>query len=307
MKVSLTSLKSSQSKPNSDKTLVLFTDDKGKVASSLNKKLPSLGKISWGQKKTLKTFLALNFNSYKNLILVGLGPISKCCGEDFRRLGALITKELKSQKLFSADVHLPQKLEVLQEEDILSTLVQGSLVYDFHYSENLTKKNKTPEVNLQFISIQNSKPLQTSFKNAQIISECINFARRLGDAPGNLMTPTILARETVQAAKNSNLKVTVWDQTRIKKEKFGGLLGVSLGSHQEPQFILMEYKGTSNKKTPICFVGKGLTFDAGGISIKPAAGMDEMKYDMCGGATTVASILAIAKLKIKSECYCFCS
>ena len=305
MKISLVSSKSSQSNSASNKTLVLFTDDKGKVASHFNKKLPSLGKISWGERKTLKTFLALNFNPYKNLILAGLGPISECCKEDFRRLGALIVKELKVQKLASADIYLPQKLGSLQEEDILSALVQGSQVYDFQYSENITAKKKTPKVDLQFIPSKNNNSLQTAFKNAQTISECVNFARKLGDAPGNLMTPTILARETVQAAKGSNLKVIVWDRTRIKKEKFGGLIGVSLGSHQEPKFIIMEYKGASSNKAPICFVGKGLTFDAGGISIKPAAGMDEMKYDMCGGAATIASMVAIAKLKLKVNVIAF--
>ena len=79
----------------------------------------------------------------------------------------------------------------------------------------------------------------------------------------------------------------------------GGLLGVSLGSGVEPRFIIMEYRGAGTQKKPLCFVGKGLTFDTGGVSIKPAQGMEEMKYDMCGGANVIATVIAIAKLKLK--------
>jgi leucyl aminopeptidase len=103
----------------------------------------------------------------------------------------------------------------------------------------------------------------------------------------------------VKAAKGTKLKVTIWDKARIKKEKMGGLLSVARGSSEEPRFIIMEYKGAAASKKPVCFVGKGLTFDTGGISIKPSAGMEEMKYDMCGGANVIGTMLAIAKLGLK--------
>jgi leucyl aminopeptidase len=142
--------------------------------------------------------------------------------------------------------------------------------------------------------------LKAAFSEGLTLGSCVNFSRRLGDMPGNLMTPTILADSAVAAAKGvANLKVTVWDKARIKKEKMGGLLGVSMGSDQEPRFIIMEYKGAAAAKKPLCYVGKGLTFDCGGISIKPSAGMEEMKYDMCGGANVIGALLAIAKLKLK--------
>ena len=95
------------------------------------------------------------------------------------------------------------------------------------------------------------------------------------------------------------MKVTAWDKARITKEKMDSLIGVSNGSAQEPRFIIMEYKGAAASKKPICFVGKGLTFDCGGISIKPSAGMEEMKFDMCGGAAVIAAMATIAKLKLK--------
>jgi leucyl aminopeptidase len=118
------------------------------------------------------------------------------------------------------------------------------------------------------------------------------------------MTPTILANTVVAAVKGTGIKATVWDKARIKKEKMGGLIGVSNGSDEEPRFIILEYKGAAASKKPICFVGKGLTFDCGGVSIKPSAGMEEMKYDMCGGANVIGAAIAIAKLKMKVNFYC---
>ncbi len=142
--------------------------------------------------------------------------------------------------------------------------------------------------------------LKKSIENAKIISEAVNIARALGDTPGNLMTPEILAKRVQEEARNTEkLKVTMWDKARIKKERMGGLYGVSLGSDVEPRFITMEYKGASPSKKPVCFVGKGLTFDSGGISLKPPPKMDEMKYDMCGGANVIGAMLAISRLQLK--------
>ena len=125
------------------------------------------------------------------------------------------------------------------------------------------------------------------------------FARYLGDCPANFMTPDQLGEEAKKSAKDTKMKVTLWDKTRIAKEKMDSLIGVSNGSDQEPRFIIMEYKGASPSKKPVCFVGKGLTFDSGGISIKPSANMEEMKFDMCGGGAVIATLSTIARLKLK--------
>ena len=113
------------------------------------------------------------------------------------------------------------------------------------------------------------------------------------------MTPTILANEVKAYTKNTRIKTIIWDKKKIEKENMGGLYGVSLGSSQEPRFIIMEYKGGKASKKPVILVGKGLTFDSGGISIKPSKAMDEMKFDMCGGAAVIGAMLAIEKLSLK--------
>lgn len=287
------------------KTLIVFCDDKKKVISEDLKLDKSFLELEIGKKKSVTPFLNANLNSdlegYSNVFLVGLGSLDHLTGEDLRRTAALVVKSLSTYKISKATIATPQKIsKKLTQNSFIQTFCEGLLIQEFSYNEHITtKKNKDSELQLLFSNVEDLKTAKNSLNQALIISEHVNFARHLGDAPGNLMTPTILAEETLEAAKGTGIKVTIWDKARIKKEKFGGLLGVSMGSDQEPRFIIMEYKGAGNTSPPICFVGKGLTFDAGGISIKPGAGMDEMKYDMCGSAAVISATLAIAKMKLK--------
>lgn len=282
-------------------TLVLFSDDKKKLFSG-EAKVKSFSNYEIGKKKSVMTFLNNKLEHYENVLVVGLGSIDEITGEDIRRSAALTLKSLKSSKLSNVTVNIPTKLSKSISQDIfLECFTQGLMVCDFSYDENKTssKKDKKEELEITYSNVGDVKTTKKTLADSIIMAEQINFARRLGDAPGNLMTPTILADETVKAAKGTGVKVTVWDKAKIKKEKFGGLMGVAAGSDQDPRFIILEYKGGNTSTAPICFVGKGLTFDAGGISIKPGAGMDEMKYDMCGSTAVIAGVLAMAKLKLK--------
>ena len=181
-------------------------------------------------------------------------------------------------------------------------LTLASYVFDELKSSSASQKKDAKKEDLQIHVVSkngNDKVIKAAFADGLTLGSCVNFSRRLGDLPGNLMTPKDLAAAAVEGARGTSIKVTVWDKERIKKEKMGGLLGVSMGSSEEPRFIIMEYKGAAASKKPVIFVGKGLTFDCGGISIKPSANMEEMKYDMCGGANVIGTIIAIAKLKLK--------
>lgn len=286
---------------NNNKSLVIFCDDKKKVLSSGVKLDKDFLEYDLGKKKSITTFLNTDLNVYKNVFIVGLGSVDDLSGEDLRRTAALVLKTLKANKINKVTVATPTRLnKSLDQSSFIEKFSQGLTVTEFNYNENITtKKEKDIEIHFVFSNVEDVKSAKAALLDGQIIAEQVNFARRLGDTPGNLMTPTILAQETENAAKGTGIKVTVWDKARIKKEKFGGLLGVSMGSDQDPRFIIMEYKGASPSTAPICFVGKGLTFDAGGISIKPGAGMDEMKYDMCGSAAVISATLAIARLKLK--------
>src|SRR5690606_35667598 len=123
---------------------------------------------------------------------------------------------------------------------------------------------------------------KSAVTRAELLARAVCFARSLGDRPGNVLTPTELARLVAEMAKKRKIKCTVWNRAQIEKEKMGLLMGVAKGSGQEPRFVILEYRGGKKGDKPIALVGKGVTFDSGGISIKPAPSMEEMKYDMMG-------------------------
>lgn len=248
-------------------------------------------------------FRGLEFHGHDNILVIGSGALKTA--EDFRRLGSHFLKAAKGTKLKNFTFPL-ENFATEKNADSLAAFYEG--FYLTNYSVDVMKSKKKEDKKdeaIKFEVIGNAGAINTSRKAhdyAQTLSECINFARHLGDLPGNVLTPPELAKRTVNEAKNTKLKVTVWDRARIEKENMGCLLGVSMGGvggGPDPRLIIMEYNGAGKSKKPVCFVGKGLTFDTGGISIKPAAGMQEMKYDMCGGANVVGTMLALAKLKLK--------
>ncbi|MCR4331130.1 MAG: leucyl aminopeptidase [Sulfuricaulis sp.] len=141
-------------------------------------------------------------------------------------------------------------------------------------------------------------PGEQAIREGRAIAEGMKLARDLGNLPGNLCTPAYLAEQAVEIGKQYGLKITVLEKDDMQKLGMGALLSVARGSRQPPKLIVLEYHGGKEGEPPVALVGKGLTFDAGGISIKPAANMDEMKYDMCGGASVLGAVKAAAELKL---------
>ncbi|HFC36087.1 MAG TPA: leucyl aminopeptidase [Candidatus Moranbacteria bacterium] len=131
------------------------------------------------------------------------------------------------------------------------------------------------------------------------VAEKVNFCRDLANMPGGDMTPEILARETRKAVRRSGIKMKVLDEKQIKQEKMGGVLAVGKGSQYKPKFIILEYWGDKKSNKPTILVGKGVTFDSGGIDTKPHPHALDMMMDMSGGAATIATLLAVAKMKLK--------
>ncbi|HEY8086041.1 MAG TPA: leucyl aminopeptidase, partial [Methylophilaceae bacterium] len=139
---------------------------------------------------------------------------------------------------------------------------------------------------------------EAALKQAQAIANGVELARELGNLPGNICTPTYLAEQAQELAKTYKLKIEVLERADMEVLGMGSLLSVARGSRQPPKFIVLQYnKGKSTQK-PVVLIGKGITFDAGGISIKPAAEMDEMKFDMCGAASVLGTMKAVAELEL---------
>ncbi len=137
---------------------------------------------------------------------------------------------------------------------------------------------------------------ETAIKQAKAIAEGVKLARDLGNLPGNICTPTYLAEQATELGSQYGMKVTVLDEADMRELGMRALLSVARGSRQPPKFIVLDYRGGREGDAPIVLIGKGLTFDAGGISIKPAAKMDEMKFDMCGAASVLGTIRAAAEM-----------
>lgn len=312
------SLKKGSADDNKLTTLVVFASEQTGAKVSLpgaEKDLVSLideayqkGEFSGAKDESL-CFRNCNVSGAHHVVVVGLGKAATNDYEVARRGAAVALSTLKSGKIRNAGLDLTSLGKTLKDKaKVVQVATEGLLMMDYEFDWYKTKPKKKDKKTYEGVeqlalladSKSNMNSLKKGLEAGMIVGESINFARVLGDTPGNLMTPDILAKETQKAAKGiAKLKVTVWDKARIKKEGFGGLYGVSLGSSQDPRFIIMEYKGAAASKKPVALVGKGLTFDSGGISIKPSQSMDEMKYDMQGGSTVIATMLAVAKLKLK--------
>lgn len=291
--------------------LVVFSKSgsgKDKLASITHKEIAKEFQTAIAEKsitgKALETVLFRDkgYLNFRHVLVVGLGSDKDLNHEGVRQAAAAIFDGLRSAGVKEAAIHFDGLLNGKKQAAEYSRAVAEGFTLASYVFDELKSAKKEDKTESTFHIVSESAgdaAIKKAFNEGLILAGCVNFSRRLGDLPGNYMTPTMLANEAVAAAKGTGVKVTVWDGARIKKEKMGGLLGVSLGSSEDPRFIIMEYKGAAASKKPIVFVGKGLTFDSGGISIKPSAGMEEMKYDMCGGANVIGTLLAIAQLKLK--------
>jgi len=143
------------------------------------------------------------------------------------------------------------------------------------------------------------KAAKVAVKQAVALANGMDLTRDLGNLPGNICTPAYLAKTARQIAKDWNLKAEVLGLKQIEALKMGSFLSVARASIEPPQFIVLHYQGAAAKAAPVVLVGKGITFDTGGISLKPGEGMDEMKYDMCGAGSVLGTLRAVAEMGLK--------
>lgn len=228
------------------------------------------------------------------LLLVGIGE-EQDAPKIAWTLAHAVAGVAKAQK--SAAVELP---EVTPET--VRAASQGLVAGAYRYTEY--KSDKTEKSVLGSVLIldapKDAKPLTAAMRTGQAIGESVNFARDLVNRPPNDLNPVTLARAASNEAKKLGLTCRVWNKTRIEKEGMNLLLAVNRGSGVEPRVIHVTYKPTRPKKK-VVFVGKGLTFDAGGLCIKPAASMADMKCDMAGAASTLGIVFAAARMKLPVE------
>jgi leucyl aminopeptidase len=234
----------------------------------------------------------------KRLLLLGGGKASTFSAFDLRRLAGAAVRQLKSRGLRSFAFLAPEA--GLKGEDAVKAIVEGAFVgnFDPDYYKSDRKDQKIDA--LTVVTRGDQAKLQQAIDEARIIGESQNFTRDLVNEPSNRMTPTILADRAKKMAAEVGLKCEVYGADKIKELKMGAFWSVAQGSDEPPALIVLRYEPAGAPEKPVLgLVGKGVTFDTGGISIKPADGMEKMKYDMAGGATMIGAMRAIALLKPK--------
>jgi leucyl aminopeptidase len=237
----------------------------------------------------------------ERVLLVGLGKRTELTGAVYRKALAAAIKALKDAGAKSA-VSALHEAEV-KERGLAWKMRQTVEVFDHAlYRFTQLKKdgdNKPPKLaKLQlWIEADQREAGELGLAQGQAIARAMLLLRDLANLPGNVCTPSYLAEQAEKLARqHKKLSAKVLGESELEELGMGAFLSVSKGSRQPARLIVLEYRGASAKTKPYVLVGKGLTFDAGGISLKPAANMDEMKYDMCGGAGVIASLGAVAEL-----------
>jgi len=234
----------------------------------------------------------------KRLLLIGGGHVRKFAASDLRKLAGAAARSLKAKSVRSFAFLAPEK-EVRGEEAV-AAIVEGAFVGNFDANTYQSDRKDQKIDSLTIVARGDQAALQKALNEARIRGESQNFVRELVNEPGNRMTPTILAEHAKKMSQEVGLKCEVYGADKIKELRMGAFWGVAQGSDEPPALIVMRYEPAGAPEKPVLgLVGKGITFDTGGISIKPADGMEKMKYDMAGGATMIGVMRGIALLKPK--------
>ena len=224
--------------------------------------------------------------------IFGLGNRGELNAETLRKAGGGVSKACNANKINSVSFLVP----VDAKDDYMSqAAAEGLVLGSYQFNEFKTTDDDPFEMKDATIVGGNKKAVE----KGTIIANGVCLARNVENRPGNIATPSHLAENAKAIGKAGGMKVTVFDREKFTKMGMGALAGVASGTAVPPKFIIMEYMGGPKKQKPKVLVGKGLTFDSGGISIKPAAKMDEMKYDMCGSGVVLGVMKAVSELKPK--------
>ena len=236
----------------------------------------------------------------KRLMVVGLGK-SVLSRELFRKAGGVMASSALKGKSKKMLVVLPEKLDfplVDMAEAMAEGLVLGAYSFRKYKTVSCDEDNPSPFLKEVTLYARKTGGVLAALRIGEIVARAACAARDMANEPANLWTPTHFAEYGERLAATHGLSCTVLDRERLQQLGMGGILAVNQGSAQPPKLVVVEYR-TAAKAPTILLVGKGLTFDSGGISLKPGSGMEEMKYDMCGGAAVLCAMQAVAEAKLK--------
>jgi len=234
----------------------------------------------------------------KRLLLLGGGKAKTFSAYELRRLAGAAVRTLKSRSIRSFAFLLPESN--INPEEAVKAIVEGAFVGNFDPDTYKSDRKDQKIDELTVVARGDKAGLQHALEQGRIVGESQNFTRQLVNEPSNRMTPSAMAEHARKMCAEVGLKCEIYGADKIKELKMGAFWSVAQGSDEPPALIIMRYEPAGAPDGPVLgLVGKGITFDTGGISIKPADGMEKMKYDMAGGAAMIGAMRAIALLKPK--------
>ena len=242
----------------------------------------------------------------KRILLVGLGKKAEVTIDRVRQAMGIVAKRIRQAGLSSCTTSIIGTDTIQASLTALTqAMIEGAILGTYRFSHYRTEKNDEGK-GLTHITLVTSKNLhldaiKLGARYGEASAEATAFARDLSNHPSNVMTPTRVVQEAKTIAKEQGVRLKVLERKEQEKLGMGGLLGVAQGSQEPPKFIILEYTGGKGRRVgnkPIVLVGKTVTFDTGGISLKPSESMEQMKADMTGGAEVLATIRAVARLRL---------
>ena len=236
------------------------------------------------------------------VLVVGFGKAKDFSLEKVRQFAGTAAKVVRARGYTSLSLPVLRDRVLGDAATTAQAVAEGALLGLYRYDrlKQVPKHEKSKHLEAITLVVERSGDVAAAargVKKAEVIAEAVSLARDLINGPANLVTPTVLANQARQLAKQYRLKCTVIPFAQLKRLGFGGIVGVAQGSNHPAQFIILEYRPARSKAT-FAFCGKGITFDSGGLSIKPSAKMEQMKYDMSGAAAVLGTVKAAAELKL---------
>jgi len=256
-----------------------------------------------GKKGKMLSFIAPAEAKLDYIILVGIGTKKDMAGAaDIQGIGGNLYAQLSALRIKSAALLIEEKPGKFDSSEIAANIALGVLLRSYRFDKYFTKKKEEekPTFNNFTLLSKSPKTAEKAFAKLRAIADGIFLARDVVTEPPNVIFPETLAARAEELAK-VGVRVQVFDEAEMRELGMGSLLGVAQGSEQPPKMVVMQWfgAGKTTKKKPLAFLGKGVTFDTGGISIKPAGGMEDMKYDMGGAATVIGLMKTLALRKAK--------
>ena len=291
--------------------LIVFIDDKlkldselinldqqhhGLISKTIANKLQFTGK--YGQIKIIPS--VVKSGEIKYLVLAGLGSEEKLTEVKIEELGGKILQNVTNAKIATIGLKIKNRISNFTSSHVASLIASGVLLASYRFDKYRTTFKKADKFVVESFEIftDNNSEATKLFEVKKLIAEGVFFTRDISNEPSNIKTPQIYAERIADILEELNVDVSILGEREMKNLGMGALLGVGQGSQNESKLVVMEYQGANKDAPYIALVGKGVIFDTGGISLKPSNNMHLMRYDMCGSAAVVGTMIAVASQEL---------